>query len=110
MYFCDFKTEIIDLSNFPVGYLVTVISMYNVLLNTIIIKDEDLYEEYLNENVIVKNFFADFIIKKKIILPLTHNYLRLLIRIFNGDNIFNLLFQEKPMYPIGETSTIYKKV
>lgn len=109
MYFCDFKTGMIDLSKFPVGYLVTVISMYNILLNTLVMKDEVLYEDYLNEAVIVKNFFAEFIINKKIVFPLTHNYLELLTRIFNEDNIFNLLFQEKPMYPVGEISTILKR-
>lgn len=82
----------IDPSLYYVGMVVVMIMYYQIFYYTFTIKNEEVFKTYLREINIDREDFSQFMIEKNISLPLTRNYLMLLTRIFENDNIGEYLF------------------
>lgn len=92
---------------FYVGCVTVMIMYYQVFYYTYKIDNEIMFKNYLSQINIDRNDFSRFMITKEVYLPLTKNYLSLLERIFNDDNIGDYLFGEKSIYTLDEIKNIY---
>lgn len=99
---------LIDPNLFYVGCVVVMIMYYQVLYYTYLIENESLFEVYLTQINIDRNDFSRFMITKKIYLPLTKNYLKLLERIFHNDNIPDYLLDQSCIYTRNEIRAIFE--
>lgn len=88
------ETYIFDYQKGFLGSLLNLISMNQILLNTFKILKVNVYQEYLSKVNIDKTFFANYIISENLKLPLTENFFILVKRLFNSENILNLVFNK----------------
>lgn len=100
---------LVDPKLFYVGCVTVMIMYYQVLYYAYHIKSNILFENFLSQLCIDRNDFSRFMIAREVYLPLTVNYLKLMERIFDNDNIEDYLFGEKSIYTLDEIKTIYEK-
>ena len=106
LYTKNLKTKLIDIENFPAGYITMIICIYDIFCNIFIIKEKEELLTYLSNLNIDKTYVAKYLIDNDFRLPLTENYLELIKRIFTSDNIFDFLFKDKPIFDHNETRVI----
>ncbi len=82
----------VDPTQFYVGMVVVMIMYYQIFYYTYLIEKEELFKVYLDRIGIDKGDMARFMIDNKIYLPVTTNYIHLLVRVFTDRNISDYLF------------------
>ena len=91
---------------FSTGTLVILIILHEILLNTFKIKSKDLYLEYLSDIKISKKIIRNFMLKMEYELPLTENYLTLILEVFDDETIYDFIFRECCNFTLGEFEKI----
>ena len=90
---------------FSTGTLVILIILHEILLNTFKIRSKDLYLEYLSDIKISKKIIRNFMLKMEYELPLTENYLTLILEVFD-ETIYDFIFRECCNFTLGEFEKI----
>ena len=91
---------------FSTGTLVILIILHEILLNTFKIKSKDLYLEYLSDIKISKKIIRNFMLRMEYQLPLTENYLTLIVEVFDDETIYDFIFRECCNFTLGEFEKI----
>ena len=95
-----------SLKEFSTGTLVVWIILHEILLNTFKIKSKDLYLEYLSDIKINKKHIRNFMLRMDYQLPLTENYLTLILEVFDDETIYDFIFRECCNFTLGEFEKI----
>lgn len=95
-----------SLNDFSVGTLVILIFLHELLLNTFKIKSREVYLEYLEGIKISRKIIRNFMVGMQYHLPLTENYLILILEVFDKETIFDFLFKKCCQFTIEEFSKI----
>lgn len=95
-----------SLTDFSTGTLVVLIILHEILLNTFKIKSNELYLEYLSNIKISKKIIRNFMISMEYQLPLTENYLSLILEVFDDETIYDFIFRDCCNFTLGEFSKI----
>ena len=69
-----------DLKDFVTGAVVVNILMHEVLLNTYLIKNNNIYLNYLDTVKLSRKIIRNFLLEYRYQLPLTDNYLSLIVK------------------------------
>ena len=95
-----------NLKDFSAGTLVILIIAHEILLHTFKIKDSNIYIQYLEDNKISRKLLRNFMLNMKYELPLTENYLTLILKVFDQETIFHFLFRKYCKFELGEFEKI----
>jgi len=105
--FIDNLTVIVrSLKEFSTGTLVIWIILHEILLNTYKIKNKNLYLEYLSDIKISRKIIRNFMLRTDYQLPLTENYLTLILEVFDDETIYDFIFRECCNFSLGEFEKI----
>ena len=105
--FIDNLTVIVtSFKEFSTGTLVILIILHEILLNTFKIKSRDLYQEYLSDIKISKKIIRNFMLRMEYQLPLTENYLTLILEVFDDETIYDFIFRDCCNFTLGEFEKI----
>lgn len=91
---------------FSTGTVVALIILHEILLNTFKIKNKENYLEYLSDIKISKKTIKNFLLNIEYRLPLTENYLTLILEVFDDETIYDFIFKECCSFTIGEFQKI----
>lgn len=95
-----------SLKEFSTGTLVILIILHEILLNTFKINKNELYLEYLSDIKISKKIIRNFLLKTDYSLPLTENYLTLILEVFDDETIYDFIFRKCCDFTLGEFEKI----
>lgn len=104
------NTEILvdNMSSFITGAVVVNILMHEVILNTYKIKDHNTYLNYLDTVKLSRKIIRNFMLEYRYQLPLTQNYLSLIVKAIDRENIYDFVFHPCCEFNINEFSVIMK--
>ena len=94
-------------SGFSEGTITVLIILHEMLLNTYKIKDLKVFKDYLDNFKISKRVIRNFLINMEYSLPLTKNYLELIKKVFDSENICRFIFNKANEFTVGEVRTIF---
>ena len=95
-----------NLNDFSTGTLVVLIIVNEIILNTFKIKDNSSYLEYLEDIKISRKIIKNFMLNMEYRLPLTSNYLTLILEVFDEETIYDFIFRECCNFTINEFEKI----
>lgn len=95
-----------DKKSFSEGTLVILILLNELILNIFKIENKKTFELYIDQLKISKKIIRNFLINVEYQLPLTENYLYLILKVFDETSIYDFLFRECCYFTLEETRTI----
>tara|TARA_R110000822_G_scaffold249667_1_gene377138 strand:+ start:737 stop:1648 length:912 start_codon:yes stop_codon:yes gene_type:complete len=94
--------------SFSEGTVVILILLHEILLNVYTIKSEIEFLKYLENIKLSKKIIRNFMLKNEYQLPLTENYLHLILKTFDEETIYDFIFRECCYFTIEECQAILK--
>ena len=94
--------------SFSEGTVVMLILLNEMLLNVYKIEDTEEFEKYLEGFKISKKIIKNFLINIEYKLPLTENYLKLILKVFDEETIYDFVFRECCYFNLEECKGILK--
>ena len=94
--------------SFSEGTVVMLILLNELLLNVYKIEDTDEFEKYLEGFKISRKIIKNFLINTEYQLPLTENYLKLILKVFDEETIYDFIFRECCYFTLEECKGILK--
>ena len=98
-----------DYKSFSEGNIVILILLHELLTNIFIIPKLEDFKLYLEKLKISNKIIVNFLTRIEYKLPLTENYLYLILKVFNEENIYDFLFRECCYFTIDEYKIILEK-
>jgi len=92
--------------SFSEGTVVMLILLNELLFSVYKIEDQDEFEKYLEKLKISKKIIKNFLINVEYQLPLTKNYLHLILKVFDEETIYDFIFRECCYFTIEECKAI----
>jgi len=89
----DYRVK--DKLNYVEGLVTTLILIHQLLLNVYKINDRQDFQNYLESFKVPKKMIKNFLVNTDLKLPLTLNYLTLLKKVFDKDEILDFIFKEE---------------
>lgn len=91
---------------FSTGTTVIIIILHEILLNTFKIRNKQIYLEYLSDIKIDAKTIKNFLINMEYQLPLTENYLTLILEVLDDETIYDFIFKKSSDFTLGEFEKI----
>ena len=95
-----------NLNDFSVGTITIMIVIYELLLKTYKIKSNKVFVQYLQEIKVSRKIIKNFMLNMEYQLPLTDNYLTLILEVFDQETIFDFLFKKCCKFTLEEFEKI----
>ena len=102
----DMDTIVGSLKDFSVGTITILIIIHEILLKIYKIKSNKVFIQYLQEIKVSRKIIKNFMLNMKYQLPLTDNYLTLILEVFDKETIFDFLFKKCCNFTLGEFEKI----
>ena len=99
---------ITDKNSFSEGTVVMLILLNELILNVYKIENQDEFDEYLEKLKISRKIIKNFLINTEYRLPLTKNYLHLILKVFDEETIYDFIFRECCYFTLEECKAILK--
>ena len=103
----DFFPE--NYKSFSEGNIVILIILHELLVNIYDIDKLEDFKLYLEKLKISTKIIANFLTKKEFKLPLTKNYLHLILKVFDENTIYDFMFRECCYFSFEEYKIILKE-
>lgn len=97
-----------DKESFSEGTVVILILLNEMILNIYQIESKNEFDEYLEKLKISRKIIKNFLINVEYRLPLTENYLHLILKVFDEETIYDFLFRECCYFNLDECRAILK--
>ena len=102
----DFIIE--EKESFSEGTIVILILLHELLLNVYQIESSSEFNKYLENIKLSKKIIRNFMLKNEYRLPLTENYLHLILKTFDEETIYDFIFRECCYFSLEECQSILK--
>jgi len=103
----DFFME--NYKSFSEGNIVILILLHELLVNIYDIDKLEDFKLYLEKLKISTKIIGNFLIKKEFKLPLTRNYLHLILKVFDENTIYDFMFRECCYFSFDEYKIILQE-
>ena len=94
--------------SFSEGTVVMLILLNELILNVYKIENQNEFDEYLEKLKISRKIIKNFLINTEYRLPLTKNYLHLILKVFDEETIYDFIFRECCYFTLEECKAILK--
>lgn len=94
--------------SFSEGTIVILILLHELLLNVYKITSSNEFDKYLESVKLSKKVIKNFMLKNEYRLPLTENYLHLILKTFDEETIYDFIFRECCYFTLKECQAILK--
>jgi len=99
---------ITEKESFSEGTVVVLILLNELILNVYQIESKKEFDQYLEKLKISRKVIRNFLINTEYRLPLTENYLHLILKVFDEETIYDFIFRECCYFTINECKAILK--
>ena len=105
-FISNLEVVVRNLNDFSTGTITMLIIIHELLLNTFKIKSNKLFLQYLQDIKVSRKIVKNFMLNMEYQLPLTENYLTLILEVFDQETIFDFLFKKCCSFNLEEFEKI----